>query len=123
MTLKVASSSAVTPSRAKRLSSRNVDATPWSRSSGAKVPESMRGRDLRARNPNGATHVVNKQTGQWGTQYDPAQDLVRVPMRVSPTPAPVERLTIDAPITSAGPVLRIAWDTREMTVPVAERGR
>ena len=73
--------------------------------------------------PNGATLVVNKQTGQWGTQYDPAQDLVRVPMRVSPTPAPVERLTIDAPITSAGPVLRIAWDTREMTVPIAERGR
>ena len=69
--------------------------------------------------PNGATLVVNKQTGQWGTQYDPTQDLVRVPMRVSTTQTLVERLTIDAPTTPGGPVLRIAWDTREMTVPIA----
>ena len=38
--------------------------------------------------------IVNKQTGQWGTQYDPAQDLGRVPMQLSPTPGHVEEMTV-----------------------------
>lgn len=38
--------------------------------------------------------IVNKQTGQWGTQYDPAQDLGRVPMQLSPTPSHVEEMTV-----------------------------
>lgn len=38
--------------------------------------------------------VVNRQTGQWGTQYDPAQDLARIPMQLSPAPSQVEELTV-----------------------------
>ena len=38
--------------------------------------------------------VVNRQTGQWGTQYDPAQDLARIPMQLSPAPSHVEELTV-----------------------------
>ena len=29
--------------------------------------------------------IVNKQIGQWGTEYHPEQDLVRIPLTVSPT--------------------------------------
>lgn len=39
------------------------------------------------------TLVINRQTGQWGTIYDPARDLVRVPMRIEPLSEHVERLT------------------------------
>ncbi|MBW3572787.1 MAG: DUF2911 domain-containing protein [Gemmatimonadetes bacterium] len=39
--------------------------------------------------------IINRQTGQWGTEYDPAQDLARIPMRVERTPQPVEQFTID----------------------------
>src|ERR687896_70549 len=29
--------------------------------------------------------IINKQTGQWGTDYDQAQDLARIPMKVAKT--------------------------------------
>ena len=45
---------------------------------------------------NGWTLVVNKQTGQWGTEYNESQDLGRVPMKVTKTSAPVEKLQIKA---------------------------
>jgi len=38
--------------------------------------------------------VVNKQVGQWGTIYDSAKDLVRIPLTMSPTPEHVEEFTI-----------------------------
>jgi hypothetical protein len=55
--------------------------------------------------------VVNKQTGQWGTDYTASQDLGRVPMRVSKTAAPVEQLTVSVANTAAGATLRIEWGT------------
>ncbi|HST61893.1 MAG TPA: DUF2911 domain-containing protein, partial [Longimicrobium sp.] len=42
----------------------------------------------------GWTLIVNRQTGQWGTQYDPSRDLVRIPMQVSTLRSPVEQFTI-----------------------------
>src|SRR5690348_9202080 len=38
--------------------------------------------------------VVNKQTGQWGTEYKQDQDLGRVPMKVTKLSSPVETLKI-----------------------------
>jgi hypothetical protein len=38
--------------------------------------------------------IVNRQTGQWGTQYDRAHDLGRIPMQVTPAPDHVEELTV-----------------------------
>lgn len=38
--------------------------------------------------------IINKQTGQWGTQYDQKQDLARVDMQKSQTQQPVEQFTI-----------------------------
>ena len=38
--------------------------------------------------------VFNSQTGQWGTQHDPAKDVASVTMTKSPLPAPVETFTI-----------------------------
>lgn len=43
---------------------------------------------------NGTFLIVNKQTGQWGTQYDAAQDLGRVPLTMAATPHHVEEFTI-----------------------------
>src|SRR6195256_3177196 len=39
--------------------------------------------------------IVNKQTGQFGTEYDPKQDLGRVKMNLAQTPAPVEKFKIE----------------------------
>jgi hypothetical protein len=54
--------------------------------------------------------VVNRQTGQWGTQYDPAQDVGRVPMQMSPAPGHVEEFTVT--VRALGPArgaLEMAW--------------
>jgi hypothetical protein len=61
--------------------------------------------------------VINKQTGQWGTQYDQAQDLVRVPMTVSKNASPVEQLTINMQDTAKGGELHINWGTVSARVP------
>lgn len=65
--------------------------------------------------------VVNKQHGQWGTDYDPAQDLVRVPMQSSTAPAPQENFAIN--ITGAGNTgaLRISWDAFVWSVPITAK--
>jgi hypothetical protein len=42
----------------------------------------------------GVALVINGQSGQWGTQYDPHRDIARRPMTVDSTPANVEQFTI-----------------------------
>jgi len=43
---------------------------------------------------NGTFLIVNRQTGQWGTVYDPAQDVGRVQMQLTATPSHVEEMTV-----------------------------
>jgi len=64
--------------------------------------------------------IVNKQTGQWGTEYSQRQDLGRVKMNVAQTPAPVERFKIE--LSSTGPkkgLLKMTWERTEVSVPIA----
>jgi len=63
--------------------------------------------------------IVNKQTGQWGTEYDQKQDLARIPLKKNATAAPVEQLTISVDKNPAGGgLLKIAWENTELTAPV-----
>ncbi|MGH7535091.1 MAG: DUF2911 domain-containing protein, partial [Gemmatimonadales bacterium] len=41
----------------------------------------------------GAKLIINQQTRQWGTDYDPARDLVRVDLRRESLASPVEQFT------------------------------
>ena len=62
--------------------------------------------------------LVNKQTGQWGTQYDASQDLGRVPMTMAPTPSHVEEFTIAVRATGANRgAIELAWGPSMMSVP------
>jgi len=68
----------------------------------------------------GWTLIVNRQTGQWGTQYDASRDLVRIPMRVSTLPRPVEQFTIAlerGTARNAG-TLAMAWENTRLSVPI-----
>ncbi|HEX9562803.1 MAG TPA: DUF2911 domain-containing protein [Gemmatimonadaceae bacterium] len=38
--------------------------------------------------------IINRQTGQWGTVYDPSQDVGRVPMQMTAAREHVEELTV-----------------------------
>lgn len=63
--------------------------------------------------------IVNKQTGQWGTEYHPEQDLVRVDMHTGKTPAPVEQFTISWSKTGADAAnLVLEWENTRASVSV-----
>jgi hypothetical protein len=68
--------------------------------------------------PEGWTLIINKQTGQWGTIYDPAQDLVRVEMHDEAPATMEEQFTISLEPREPGAVLRLRWDNREAWVPI-----
>lgn len=62
--------------------------------------------------------VFNKQIGQWGTVYDRAQDLVRVPLQTSRLAQPVDRFTIVVdPATGNASMLRLSWDDTQFALP------
>jgi hypothetical protein len=66
----------------------------------------------------GWTLIVNRQTGQWGTQYDPSRDLVRIPMQTTTLRAPVEQFTIALERGRAGAdTLALTWENTRASVP------
>jgi hypothetical protein len=71
--------------------------------------------------PEGWTLIINKQIGQWGTVYDPAQDLARIEMHDEAPLALEEQFTISLEPMDAGAVLRLKWDDREAWVPIEIR--
>lgn len=71
--------------------------------------------------PGGAELIVNAQTGQWGTIYDPARDVVRIPLEVQEARQPVERFTIGMEPRQGGGVLLFSWHTFEWRLPFTVR--
>ncbi len=71
--------------------------------------------------PSGVKLIVNTQTGQWGTEYDPTKDLVRLDLRVEQLAQPVERFTITVvPLGAAGEI-RFDWDKIRWVLPFTVR--
>jgi Protein of unknown function (DUF2911) len=65
------------------------------------------------------TLIINRATGQWGTDYDKSQDLARIPMKVSTIDESVERFTIGIESTgSRSGVLTMTWDMTRASVPI-----
>jgi hypothetical protein len=62
--------------------------------------------------------IVNKQTGQWGTEYSEAQDLGRADMKVSKLSQPVEKLDIALKSAGSGGSLEIQWGNTKAVVPI-----
>jgi hypothetical protein len=65
--------------------------------------------------------IVNRQTGQWGTAYDPGQDFIRVPLVVTVLAQPVELFTIAIDPQGAGGVISLAWDRTRAQLPFTVR--
>lgn len=63
--------------------------------------------------------IVNRQTGQWGTVYDQAQDLARIPLQVQELPEPVERFTIAVEPGGVGGTLALLWGRTRLSAPFA----
>jgi hypothetical protein len=66
--------------------------------------------------------IINKQTGQWGTEYDQSKDLARVNLTNSPSEKPVEQFTISlAKKGEDAADLVFEWENTRLTVPVKTR--
>lgn len=82
--------------------------------------------------PTGWTLIISRKTGEWGTEYDPSADLVRIPMTVSSPAQPAERFTIaivprgpggNATRGAATGALTMSWDAVMATVLLRGLGR
>lgn len=63
--------------------------------------------------------IINKQTGQWGTEYDQSQDLARVSMQKTMLSQPVEQFTISWDKKSGDSAdLVLEWEKTRVSVPV-----
>ena len=63
--------------------------------------------------------IINKQTGQWGTEYDEKQDLARVSLKKMALSSPIEEFTIE--FVKKGPKtaeLVLEWENTKLSVPV-----
>jgi len=61
---------------------------------------------------NGAKLIVNKQTGQWGTKYDEAQDLARIDLKKGTVEKPAEQFTITIEKNDGGGgQLKMMWES------------
>ena len=66
--------------------------------------------------------VINRQTGQWGTQYDQSQDVGRIPMQFSPTESHVEEFTIDIRALGGNRgAIEFSWGNQKATAAFTTR--
>jgi hypothetical protein len=63
--------------------------------------------------------IINKQTGQWGLDYDQGRDLGRVPMDMSKPPSPIDvyKMTLSGAGANHGK-LQLEWENTIASVPI-----
>lgn len=62
--------------------------------------------------------IINKQLGQWGTQYDEKQDLARVDLKQGTLEKPADEFTMALEKNPAGGgTLKLAWEGLQYTAP------
>ena len=63
--------------------------------------------------------IINKQTGQWGTQYDESQDLARVDMKKTALSQSVEQFTISFDKKNENTAnLNLDWENTRVSVEI-----
>lgn len=68
------------------------------------------------------TIIINKQTGQWGTEYNEGQDLGRTKAKVSKASSKIDPFTISFDQAKGKKtVLNLAWENTKVSVPVQEQ--
>jgi hypothetical protein len=67
----------------------------------------------------GAKLIINKQVGQWGTQYDEKQDLARVDLKKAATDKSVDQFTMQVAKNTegGGGIIKMMWADTQYSVP------
>jgi hypothetical protein len=61
--------------------------------------------------------IINKQTGQWGTEYHEDRDLGRIGLKKEKIDSPVDLFTISMEDTPGGGLLKLEWGTTRLSTP------
>ena len=68
------------------------------------------------------TLIVSKKTGEWGIPYPGEKDdLLRVDMKVSQVPSPVENFTIALDQAGGACTLRMDWETTRASIEISRK--
>ncbi len=67
--------------------------------------------------PDGATLIINRQHGQWGTEYDASQNFARFPMMRTTLADSLEQFTISIDPAAGGGTLQLRWENTQYSLP------
>jgi hypothetical protein len=71
-------------------------------------------------NPDQWTIILNKDTDTWGAfKYDETKDVLRTPVPVQKLATPLDAFTMLFEKTTTGVNLNMAWDTVQVSLPIA----
>jgi hypothetical protein len=65
--------------------------------------------------------IINKQTGQWGTEYHEEKDLARVDMKKEALSSPVETFVISFEPKTNPTALVMEWENTKLSVPISAK--
>jgi len=65
--------------------------------------------------------IINRQHGQWGTQYDQSMDAARLPLELNHSEDLIERFTFEIEPRGTHGVLRFKWEHTEASIPFTVR--
>jgi hypothetical protein len=86
---------------------------------GLRVPKGNYTLWVSIKDPEAWELIINKQTGQWGLSYTPAQDLGRVKMTMSKPPAPLEKMKFTlSDLGGNNGKLQLEWENHIASVPI-----
>jgi len=71
--------------------------------------------------PSSWTLIINRNTGQWGTDYDAQYDLARLDMTVERLAQPIEQFRIAIEPRESGGVLALEWERTRAWVPFSKK--
>lgn len=85
---------------------------------GTAIPAGSYSLFLQPEENGGAKLIVNKQTGQWGTKYDTAQDLARIELKKEATEKAIDQFTIEIEQNGeSGGALNLMWENTQYSAP------
>jgi len=68
------------------------------------------------------TLIISKQTGEFGIPYPGEQfDFVRIEMKLSKIPSPIENFTISFDQTGASCSMRLDWESTRASIDISEK--
>ena len=87
---------------------------------GTKIPAGSYSLYLLPEESGAAKLLVNKQTGQWGTKHDEAQDFAKIDLKKAPLKNAVDQFTIELEKGTGadGGMLRLQWEETEYSAPI-----